>query len=309
MGIKKLLHKMKTMPGRIPMNILYYHALWLNKLIPDEMYVRMIYRVQFGKKLDLDDPKTFNEKLNWAKLYDRNPEYTKMVDKIAVRDYIEAKLGPGYAVPLLGIYKSFDEIPFDNLPDQFVIKTNHDSAGYVICKDKKTFDIESAKKKLNKHLARNYFWMGREWPYKNIKPQLLVEEYMQDGDKEDLNDWKFYCANGKPFLFYTTFERGSKRGLSMNYYNMDGSRIPVRHCNYPNYDGDLVRPENFEEMVRIAEKLSEGISFVRVDLYEVNGKVYFGELTFFPGCGIEGVIPDDYDRIWGDMIGLPEKHQ
>lgn len=302
-----MLHKVKTMPARVPMNILYYYAIGFNKMIPDKSFLKFIYKVQFGKKLDLQNPQTFNEKLNWLKLYNRNPEYTKMVDKIEVRKYIEDKLGPGYTVPLLGVYESFEEINFDELPEQFVIKTNHDSAGYAICKDKRTFDFDSAKKKLSKHLSRNYFWMGREWPYKNVKPRLLVEKYMQDGHNEDLNDWKFYCANGTPFLFYTTFERASERGLSMNYYNMDGTRIPVRHCNYPNYDGDLVKPKNFDKMVEIASKLSEGIPFVRVDLYDINNEIYFGELTFFPGCGVEGIIPDSYDKIWGDKIVLPEK--
>lgn len=306
MSLKKTLHKMKTMPGRIPMNILYYYMLWLNKRIPDETYVKFIYWVQFRKKLDLENPITFNEKLNWIKLYDRKPEYTQMVDKLAVRGYIEKILGE-YSIPLLGVYDSFDDIDFDILPDQFVIKTNHDSAGYVICRDKSTFDKSAAANKIKKHLKNNYYWMGREWPYKNIEPKVIVEQYMKEDGQDDLNDWKFYCADGEPFLFYTTFERATARGLSMNYYNMDGTRIPVRHCNYPNYEGDLIKPNNFDEMVRIAKMLSKNIPFVRVDLYNINGKIYFGELTLFPGCGIEGVIPDSYDIEWGKKIKLPEK--
>ncbi|MBS6764911.1 MAG: glycosyl transferase [Clostridium sp.] len=306
-SIKKMMHKCVTMPGRIPMNIMYYSCMWLNKRISDKSYLKFVYWVQFRKKLNIDNPKTFNEKLNWIKLYDRNPMYTKLVDKYSVREYIGRVLGEEYCVPLIGVYDSFDEINFDALPNQFVIKTNHDSAGYVICRDKSKFDIDAARKKINKHIKRNYYWMGREWPYKDVVPKVIIEKYMQNGTDRDLNDWKFYCTNGEPFLFYTTFERSSENGLSMNYYSMDGERIPVRHCNYPNYHGDLKLPANFEHMIEITKVLSKGIPFVRVDLYEINGQVYFGEMTFFPGNGIEGVQPESYDDLWGSYIKLPHQ--
>lgn len=270
--------------------------------LPDKVYLKWKFRLIMGYKLNLRNPQTFNEKLQWLKLYDRNPEYTKMVDKYEVRKYIKEKIGEEYLIPILGVYERFDDIDFDNLPNKFVIKCNHDSGGLVICKDKSKLDIESARRKINSSLKRNYYYSGREWPYKNVKPKILIEKYMEDKVNKELIDYKIMCFNGKPKFSFTCTER-YKGGLKVTFFDLNWEKMTfTRH--YPSSDIKINKPINYDKMLDFSKKLSENIPFVRVDWYEINGKLYFGELTFYPGCGFEEFEPKEWDLKIGKYIDL-----
>lgn len=284
----------------------YVLATPIGKRLPDNIYLKLMYKVMTGQKLDLNNPKTFNEKLQWLKLYDRNPLYTTLVDKFAVREYIKDKIGEEYLIPLLGgPWKSVDEIPFDTLPNQFVLKTTHDSGGVVICKNKAEFNIQAAKEKLNKSLKHNFYYGGREWPYKNVPPQIIAEKYMVDESGEELKDYKLMCFNSKVKASFVCSDRFSKDGLKVTFYDSDWKRLPFER-HYPASKVDIDKPKSYEEMVHIAEKLSENMKFVRMDFYEINGKVYFGEFTFYPGSGFEEFNPPEWDEELGKWIELLE---
>ena len=274
--------------------------------LPDKYYLKILYYGRMRKKLNLNNPKTFNEKLQWLKLYDRNPQYTELSDKFEVRKFISANIGDEYLIPLLGVWKNFDDINFEALPNQFVLKCTHDSGGIVICKDKSSLDYEKAKEKINKSLMRNYYYYAREWPYKNIKPRIICEKYMEDESSVELKDYKFMCFNGEVKCSFVCLNRNSKKGLNVDFYDMDWNPMPfTRH--YPNSGTILPKPKNFDKMVEFATKLSKGIPFVRVDFYETNGKLYFGEMTFYPGSGFEEFTPESYDYLLGSWIELPNK--
>lgn len=272
----------------------------------DEAFLKRKFKLRMGYELDLDNPKTFNEKLQWLKLYDRNPLYTKLVDKYEVRKYIAEKIGEEYLIPLVGgPWNSPEEIDFDALPDQFVLKCTHDSGGVVICKDKSKLDIPAAKAKLSKHLKRNYYWTNREWPYKNVPPRIIAEKYMED-ETGELRDFKFLCFNGRLRTEFTCTERYTETGLRVTFFDEDWNRLPfIRH--YPSSEKEIPRPESFEEMKRISELLSEDMAFARIDFYEVSGEIYLGEITLYPGSGLEEFDPEEWDGILGAWIELPGK--
>lgn len=274
--------------------------------IPDKLYLKILYKIVLKKKLDLKNPKTFNEKLQWLKLYDRNPEYTKMVDKYEAKEYVSSIIGEEYIIPTLGVYDKFEDINFDKLPNQFVLKCTHDSGGLAICKNKKELDIDSLKSKIERRLRYQYFYSGREWPYKNIKPRIIIEKYMEDKKNEDLLDYKFMCFNGKVKCSFVCSNRNSEEGLNVDFYDLNWNKMPFeRHYKISNVE--IEKPKNYELMIKLAEKLSENTIFLRVDFYEINGKVYFGELTFYPGSGCEEFTPEEYDKILGDWIKLPKR--
>lgn len=275
-------------------------------LLPDDIFLKIKYRLIMGKPLNLKEPKTFNEKLQWLKLYNRRPEYTKLVDKYEVRKYIAKTIGEQYLIPLLGVYDSFEEIDFDKLPNQFVLKPNHTSGDIYICKDKSTIDFNELRKKVNKWLKRKYYCIHREWPYKNIKPKIICEEYMVDESGKELKDYKFMCFNGEVKCLFVCLNRYLPSGLNVDFYDMDWNPMPFER-HYRNSGTIIKKPMNFYKMVRFAEKLSKGIPFVRVDFYEANGQLYFGELTFYPGSGFEEFTPDSYDYLLGSWIQLPFK--
>jgi len=289
-----------------PKYILYYIDQKLKIRIKDETYLKLRYELMMNKKLNLNNPRTFNEKLQWLKLYDRNPNYTKMVDKHEVKQYIENIIGKEYIIPTLGIYDKFEDINFEELPNQFVLKCTHDSGGVVICKDKENFDYCNAKKKLNNSLKNNYYYSAREWPYKNIKPRIIAEEYMEDKNSGELEDYKFMCFDGKVKCSFTCTERYSKDGLKVTFFDLDWKKMPFER-HYPASDKEIKKPLNYECMIKLSEKLSKDIPFVRVDFYEVNGRIYFGELTFFPGSGYEEFEPEEWDEKLGNMLELPRK--
>ena len=277
---------------------------WLS----DETYIKLMYYCIMDRKINLKNPQTFNEKLQWLKLYNRNPIYTMMVDKYEVKKYIAETIGEEYIIPTLGIYSSFDEIDFEKLPNQFVIKSTHDSGGVVICKDKTKLDIDAAKKKINKSLKNNFFYIGREWPYKDVKPRIIIEEYINDHKNEDLNDYKFMCFNGKVKCSFVCTDRRSEDGLKVTFFDSDWNKMPFER-HYPYSKDEIEKPKNYRKMIEFSEKLSKHIPFVRIDFYESDGKLYFGEITFFPGNGTEEFTPEEYDYLLGSWIKLPERNK
>lgn len=269
--------------------------------LSDEKYLKIKYYAVFHKKLDLNNPQTFNEKLQWLKLYDRKDIYTKMVDKYDAKEFIANTIGEEYVIPTLGVYDKFDEIDFEKLPKQFVIKCTHDSGGLVIVKDKSNLNIKEARKKINKALKRNYYNNGREWPYKNVKPRIIVEKYIYDKKYNDLRDYKFYCFNGKAELFYITSERETQ--LKLTFFNVKGEFLNLKQDGDDN-NPNIELPTNLNKMILLAEKISKNIPHLRVDFYEIDNKIYVGELTLSDGSGFGKFEPEIWDKKIGDMIDL-----
>ena len=278
------------------------------RLWPDKLYLRLKFRLVMGQKLDLKNPKTFNEKLQWLKLYNRRPEYTMMVDKYAVKQYVADKIGDEYIIPTLGVWDSVESIDWDSLPNQFVLKTTHGGGGcgVVICKDKSTFDIETAKQKLQKSLDSDIYLNFREWPYKDVPKRIIAEQYMADESGIELKDYKFFCFNGRVQCFKVDFDRFISH--KANYYDREGSLLPFGEKVFPpDFDRVFDKPKNFDSMISLAERLSEDVPFVRVDFYNSNGNIYFGEITFFPAAGMGKFEPEDWDEKLGEWINLKDK--
>lgn len=274
--------------------------------LPDRPYLKMRFWIEMGKKLDIDNPKTFNEKQQWLKINDRNPEYTKMVDKYAVREYIKEKLGEDYLIPFLGVWDNFDEIDFDSLPDQFVLKCTHDSGGLVICKDKSLLDKAAARKKINKCLKRNFYKFTREWPYKNVRPRIIAEKLMTEKNGEEIKDFKIHVFDGIPKFILVCSDRFTGNGFKEDFYDTFWVRMEVKRPNTPNREIPCEKPHNLEKMLDLSSFLSKGIPFSRIDFYEIDGKIYFGEITFFPGSGLKNFEPEEWDYKIGEWIRLPE---
>lgn len=272
--------------------------------LSDEAYLKLTYRIRFGTKLHLENPVTFNEKLQWLKLHDRNPDYIKMVDKVLAKEYVAGLIGDEHIIPTLGVYDSFDEIDFEKLPNQFVLKCNHDSGSIVICKDKSKFDMNKARKRLTKGLETDAFYWGREWPYKNVKRKILAEAYMEDEDSEELRDYKLMVFKGKVKSSFTGSEPFSADGLKITFFDTDWKEMPFER-HYPKNRQEIRKPLNYDEMVRLAQKLAKDIPFDRVDFYEVAGKTYFGEISLYPGSGWEEFTPSEWDKTLGSWIKLP----
>lgn len=270
----------------------------------DETYLKIAYRSLMGKKLDLKNPQTFNEKIQWLKLYDRKPIYTTMVDKYEAKKYVANIIGEQYIIPTLGVWNKFEDINFDKLPNQFVLKCTHDSGGIIICRDKSKFDIEAARKKINHSLKRNYFWQGREWPYKNVKPRIIAEKYMEDAQSGDLKDYKFFCFNGEPKMLFIASDRAnSNEETKFDFYDIHYNHLDFTN-GHPNASKPPQKPIQFDEMINLAAKLSQNIPLLRVDFYEISGKVYFGELTFSHWSGFVPFNPETWDKNLGDWINL-----
>ena len=274
--------------------------------IPDETFLKMKYKLMMGTKLDLENPKTFNEKLQWLKLHDRNPEYTKMVDKYEAKEYVANTIEKEYIIPTLGVWDKFDDIDFDALPNEFVLKPTHTSGNVFICKDKSKIDYKKLKKQVNKWLKRDYYRIHREWPYKNVKPRIIAEKYMENFNDEELKDYKLMCFNGKVKFAFTCTDRYSEDGLKVTFFDLNWHKLPFER-HYPSSNKYIEEPKNYEFMKKLAEELSQDIPFVRVDFYEINGKIYFGELTFYPGAGFEEFNPEIWDQKIGDMLELPKE--
>ncbi len=273
--------------------------------LSDEKFLKTKFHLAMGKKLDLENPQTFNEKLQWIKLYDRNPLYTKLVDKYLVRDYIKEVLGEEYLIPLIGAWDSPDEIDFDALPDKFVLKCNHNSGlGMCICKDKSKLDIEKVKEELRKGMAQDYYLTQREWPYKDVPRKIIAEEFMIDNSGVGLRDYKFFCFNGEPKFLYLSEGLDNHDTAAISFLTLDWKQASYERCDYKPFKVLPEKPSQFDKMVEIAKKLSSGFDFLRVDLYEINGRVYFSELTLFTGAGFTPFKDEASDYEIGSMLKL-----
>jgi len=256
------------------------------------------------KTLDLKSPKTYNEKLQWLKLYDRKPEYSRMVDKAEAKNFVANIIGQQHIIPTLGIWEKFDDIDFDHLPDKFVLKTTHGCGGVIICKDKAKLDIQKARKEIKFSFKHNYFAYGREWPYKNVRPRIIAEQFMVDESGLELKDYKFFCFDGEPKALFIATDR--PHDTRFDFFDMEFNHLPFTN-GHENATKKIDKPLNFELMIEIARKLSKGIPHVRVDLYNVNGRIYFGELTFFHWGGMVPFVPEEWDYTFGSWIKLPVK--
>lgn len=276
-------------------------------IFPDKLYLKLLYYLEIGDRLDLENPRTYNEKLQWLKLYNRDPAHSKMVDKYEAKKYVAGIIGEEHIIPTIGVYDTVDEIPWDSLPNQFVLKCTHDSGGVVICTDKRSLNIRKAKRKLAKGLKKSYYYQYREWPYLNLKPRIICEEYKVDESGYELKDYKWFCFDGEvKALFIATDRENPTEETKFDFYDADFNHLPFTN-GHPNSKVKLQKPAGFEKMKEIASLLSKGFPHVRVDLYDINGKIYFGELTFFHWSGIKPFKPKEWDATFGSWIKLPEK--
>jgi len=280
-----------------------YHT---SPLFPDKLYIFLQFWHVLGYKPNLDNPKTFNEKLQWLKLYDRKPIYTKMSDKYAAKEFIAEKVGNEFVIPTIGIYDSVKDIDYDILPNEFVIKTTHDSGTVVVCKDKSTLDRNYVRKYIGKRLKRKYYYAEREWPYKNVKPRIIIEQFIES-DKDDIWDYKFYCFNGVPKMMLIVTNRFKDGGHRGDFFDADGNHLDVCQPGFENNPNRPELPNCFEKMKELASILSKGVPHLRVDFYYEKGHIYVGELTFSDSGGYAPFIPDEYNYIMGDYIKLPQK--
>lgn len=284
----------------------YVRATPVLRFIPDKYYLKKWYKFKTGKELNLKNPQSFNEKLQWLKLYDRNPNYSKMVDKYEVRKYIKEKIGEEHLIPLVGgPWKNFEDIDFAKLPDQFVLKCTHDSGSVEICKNKKEFDIEKVRKKFNYTLKRNYYYYGREWPYKNVKPRIIAEKYLLDDSGIEPKDYKIFNFNGEPRIIQVDLDRFVNH--RHNYYTTKWEFLDV-YIDDPNDPNVIIEcPPELDELLRLARRLSKGIPHLRTDFYIMKGKILFGELTFYHAGGMGKFTPSKFERQMGDWLTLPNK--
>ena len=281
---------------------------WIKRIIPDSIFLKLKFKKKMGYSFDLKNPQTFNEKLQWLKLYNRNPLYSTLVDKCAVKPYIAKLIGDQHIIATLGVWNSFDDIDFEKLPNQFVLKCTHDSGSYVICKDKSKLNVAEARKKLSAALNSNYFYSGREWPYKNVPPRIIAEQYIEDRNGA-LVDYKFSCFNGYVDCVMVCLDR-HLNDTKFYFFDKDWNlkRLNVRGKNAP-ADFTIPKPPCMDEMFEMAAKLSKDIPFVRVDLFECDGKIYFGEMTFYPDSGFDANLLPETDKYFGQLIDLSKISQ
>lgn len=271
----------------------------------DADYLKCFWYSRMGYELDLKNPKTYNEKIQWLKLYDRNPQYIMMADKYAVKDYVSDTIGAEYIIPTLGVWEHFDDIDFERLPEQFVLKCTHDSGSVIICKDKAIFEKSAAREKLENRLKINYFYPGREWVYKDIRPRIIAEKYMEDESGYELKDYKFFCFDGEPKLIQVDFDRFTNH--HRNLYTTDWEYIDAVLL-YPSNPGrNILRPERLDDMLMLSQKLSQCIPHVRIDFYNINRQIYFGEMTFYHEAGVGSFIPESFGIEVGKWLKLPKR--
>lgn len=271
------------------------------KFIPDKPYLKFVYKIKTGQKLNFKNPVGFAEKLNWLKIYDRHPEHTKLVDKLAVREHIANLIGDEHLIPLLGSWEHFDDIDFDTLPNEFVLKCNHDSGSVKIISDKNSINKKELKAFFEGRLKINPYYIGREYPYKNVKPCIIAEKLMRTDENKGITDYKFFCFDGVPKIIDVISDRFGEHCES--YYDINFNKLDVTNSSHKS---DKIHdfPEKLEEMIAIAKKLSEGIKFVRIDLYEINSHIYFGEYTFYEAGGFWLFKPESFEKELGTWIKL-----
>lgn len=280
----------------------------LVRVLPDELYLKLLFHSRVGYYPNLKRPKSFNEKLQWLKLHYYQPDYAKMVDKVMAKDYVAGIIGDKYVIKTLGVWNNVDEIDWHSLPNQFVLKVTSDSGGVVVCKDKNALNIDDAKAKLNKGWGKNYYQYNKEYPYRDLTPRIIAEEYMEDESGYELKDYKFFCFNGEPkYLFVASDRQKQNEETKFDFFDLEWNHLPVKN-GHPNSSKEIMKPNNFDEMISIAQKLSQGMPHVRVDLYNINGQIYFGELTFFHWSGMIAYEPREWDYRFGDFIHLPHSN-
>lgn len=276
------------------------------KFYSDEKFLKKLFKLYMGYELNLDNPQTFSEKLQWLKLYNRKPEYTQMVDKVGAKEYVASIIGEEYIIPTLGVWNRVEDIDWDTLPNQFVLKCTHDSGGLVICSDKSKVDIDAAKRKLKWGLKRNFYAQNREWPYKNVKHRIIGEQYMVDESGYELKDYKWFCFNGEPKALFIATDRGVEgEETKFDFFDAEFNHLPFTN-GHPNAKREIAKPKSFEKMKELAAKLSAGQPHLRVDFYDIDGKIYFGELTFYHWSGMVPFEPEEWDYKFGEWIKLPD---
>ncbi len=305
----KLLRQIKKAIIRPRSILIYLHKHLSFMFKDDKKYLSVRWKLCMGYEMDWNTPRTYNEKQQWLKIYDRRPEYTLMVDKYLVKSYVAGIIGEEYIIPTIGVWDSADDVDFEALPNRFALKCNHNSGtGMFICKDKTKMDIRKVRNNLRKGLKENYFLSNREWPYKNVPRKIIAEQFMEDHKTGELRDYKFFCFDGVVRgLFIATGRSKGEHFVCFDFFDADFNHLPVRH-GHPNAKVMPEKPETFEEMKRIASTLSKGIPSVRIDLYEINGKVYFGEMTFTHWGGFMKFDPPEWDAKFGEWIKLPTKN-
>lgn len=293
-------------PALLGEGMLVHFGQWL----PDSTYLKLMFRLKMGSRLNLKNPRTFSEKLQWLKLYNRQPEYTTMVDKYAVKEYVAGIIGEEYIMPTLGVWDRPEDINWETLPNQFVLKTTHGggSTGVVICKDKDSFDKQKAIDKLNESLKMDIYHLFREWPYKNVPKRIIAEKFITPSPNEDdLPDYKFFCFNGVPK--YCQVIGGRNTTETIDFFDLNWNHQPFHEPRkFPHADPQPQPPQHFELMIWLARKLAANKPFSRIDFYDVNGRVLFGEITFYPTSGMGGFDPKEWDYKFGDLIKLPNSY-
>lgn len=300
MGIVKKISRVIKEPAKIIVFLNNHGFYWL---FSDKRYLKILFKYRLKKSLDLKAPKTFNEKMQWLKLNNRKKAYINLVDKYEVKQIISSQLGEEYVIPTIGVWKKFDEIDFELLPEQFVLKSTHDSGGLVICKDKRSFDYLKAKVKIEKSLRRNYYWHGREWPYRYVEPRIIAEPFLFDPKKPEAKSllvYKFMCFGGVPRIVQT-IQNDKTPYETIDYFDVEWNLLDLRQ-NFPNSEKPLCRPHSFSKMLELATILSQGQPFLRVDFYEIDEKPIFSELTFFSDSGTASFNPTTWDQKLGDWI-------
>lgn len=274
----------------------------LTRWIPDEQFVKIAYRGMMGERLDLKNPKTFNEKLQWLKVYDHKEEYTGLVDKIQAKDLVGNIIGFQHIVPIYGTWRNAFDIDFDQLPKQFVLKCNHDQGSVIIVENKNSINTKEVIRKLNYKIKQNAYYGTREYPYKNIKPKVFAEEYLGN----NIIDYKFYCFNGEPKFLYCGQGLTEDHSLKIDFYDLDWNLMPFYRTDYHRL-GNIPKPLHLDEMLIIARMLCKDIPFVRIDLFEVADKVYFSEFTLCPASGYMPFVPKEYDYIVGEWLKISQE--
>ena len=281
----------------------------ITRFVPDELYLRVVYRLTMkGRKLHLNPPVTFNEKLHWLKIHDHNPLYTTLVDKYEMKECVSKIIGDEYIIPTIGVWDHVEDIDINSLPEQFVIKTTHDSGGVCVCKNKSEFDWKSSKKKLQRSLSTNFYLLGREWPYKNVKRRIIVEKYMEDAETKELRDYKFFCFEGIAKLMFIASGRQIRKEPYFDFYDMEFNHIDMRH-GHPNAPTPPQKPASFDQMRSLSETICKELKLfhARVDFYEVNGQPYLGEITLYHHNGNVIFDPEEWDYKLGEWIDLSKR--
>ncbi len=288
-----------------PSYTLYKIVRGLSSLFSDSIYIKLTYFLQNGACLNLKTPKTFNEKLNWLKIHDHNPLYTLLADKYEVKDYVAQKIGKEFVVPSIGVWNKFEDIDFDSLPDEFVLKATHNSGGITICHDKKLLDLNKLNYDFNTILNTNWYYTSHEWVYRDIPPRIIADTLLKTKTSSEIKDYKFWCFNGKPRIMYIT---NKGENISENFYDMNFMPLDINH-GFPRSVPEYERPAEFDLMKQLAEKLAQDIPFVRIDFFDIDGQVYFGEYTFYDWGGMRAFATKDMDIMLGNWIDISSVKQ